>query len=88
MGPFEVLWIATVFGGYAFGYWVAKIQMEKVFKRFSVEMHRQYLSLLKRHGIKIKPEYEAMINEPNHKSEREEGVLRMWSEDRNVDDGR
>lgn len=87
MGPFEVLWMATVFGGFALGYWVAKIQIRMTFKMFSEEMHKQYLQLLERHGIKLNEKGEEMLNEPDYKPERSEGVLQLRPKNRSSNDG-
>ena len=86
MGPFEVLWIATVAGGVALGYWISHFQHRLVFKRFSAEMHRQYLLLLEKHGIKLNAEGKEALNDPYYKSEREESLLQLRSENRSVDD--
>lgn len=86
MGPFNVLWLATIAGGVALGYWIATMQQRLVYKRFSKEMHKQYLYLLKRHGVTLNSEGEELLNEPDYKPEREEEVLRMRSEDGRTDD--
>jgi len=75
MESFKVLWLTTVFVGYFFGYWVARLQYGCIFKRFSKEMHKQYLFLLQRHGVELNSEGEEILNESNYKLRGEKGLL-------------
>lgn len=47
---------ASVGFGVMFGYKIATTQLKRVFKEFSDEMHRQYLQILRKEGIKLNEE--------------------------------
>ena len=62
-----------------FGYWAARKQYNVIFKKFSDEMHKQYLLILEGHGVKLNKEGEKAVHyEPNNQSERKESLLQMW----------
>jgi hypothetical protein len=44
-----------------FGFWLSRMYFLVAFKAFSEEMHRQYLMLLEKHGIKPNDRGELML---------------------------
>jgi len=46
---------------FCFGFWYAKLYFARAFKMFSDEMHRQYLMLLERQGIKLNGEGKKLL---------------------------
>lgn len=54
--------------GFLWGRYTTKVAFTRVFKRFSNEMHKQYLACLKAKGIKIKSEFnmDLPVENTNH----------------------